>query len=80
MVYTINIVTENRPGVLYRVAGLLTKRKINIENLSAYETKKPGVSQIIITADISPEVIDTLVKQMDKIVEIMNIKYHVAHR
>jgi acetolactate synthase-1/3 small subunit len=78
--YTINIVTENKPGVLYRVAGLLTKRKINIENLNAYETKKTGVSQITITADINPAVVDTLVKQMDRIVEIMHITYHVAHR
>jgi acetolactate synthase-1/3 small subunit len=80
MVYTINIVTENKPGVMYRLTGLLTKRKINIENLNAYETKKPGISQITITADINPAVIDTLVKQMDKIVEIINIKYHMAHR
>ncbi|PIY68637.1 acetolactate synthase small subunit [Candidatus Roizmanbacteria bacterium CG_4_10_14_0_8_um_filter_39_9] len=80
MTYTINIATENKPGVLYRITGLLTKRKINIENLNAFETKKPGISQITITADIEPTAIDTLVKQMDKIVEIVNIKYHVAHR
>jgi len=78
--YTINIVAENRPGMLYRLTGLLTRRKINIENLSAYETIKPGISQIALTADIRPEIIDTLVKQIDKIVEIVNIKYHVAHR
>jgi len=80
MIYTINIVAENKPGVLYRLTGLLTRRKINIENLSAYETKKPGISQITVTADINPEVVDTVVKQMDRIVEIVNIKYHVAHR
>ncbi len=78
--YTINIVSENKPGVLYRIIGLLTKRKINIENLSAYETKKPGVSQITITADLNPAVVDTIVKQIDRIIEIMNITYHVAHR
>lgn len=80
MIYTINIVTENKPGVLHRITGLLTKRKINIENLTAYETKKPGVSQISITANINERVIDTLVKQINKIVEIMDIKYHIAHR
>lgn len=80
MIYTLSMVTENKPGVLNRITGLLTKRKINIENLNAYETKKPGVSQITLTADINPEIIDTLVKQMDKIIEIINIKYHVAHR
>lgn len=80
MIYTITMVAENKPGVLYRLTGLLTKRKINIENLSAYETKKPGISQIALTAEINPLIIDTLVKQIDRIIEIINIKYHVAHR
>lgn len=80
MIYTINIVAENKPGVLYRITGLLNKRKINIENLNAYETKKAGISQITLTADINPETIETLVKQLDKIVEVINIRYHVSHR
>ena len=80
MIYTVNIVTENKPGVLYRITGLLTKRKINIENLNAYETKKPGISQIIFTADIDSKVIETLVKQIHKIIEVINVKFHEAHR
>lgn len=78
--YTINIVSENKPGVLYRIIGILTKRKINIENLNAYETKKTGISQITVTADIHPTTVDAIVKQIDKIVEVERITYHKAHR
>jgi len=80
MIYTINIVAENKPGVLYRITGLLTKRKINIEHLNAFETKKNGVSQIYLTVDVNPTIIDTLVKQINKIVEVLVIRYHTEHR
>lgn len=78
MTYSINIVSENKPGVLYRITGLLTKRKINIEHLNAFETKKPGISQIFLTIDVDPKIIDTLVKQINKIIEVLHIRYHDA--
>lgn len=71
---------ENKPGVLYRITGLLTKRKINIEHLNAFETKKHGVSQIFLTADVDQKVIDTLAKQINKIVEIISVRYHETHQ
>lgn len=80
MTYTFTIVAENKPGVLYRMTGLLTKRKINIEHLNAFETKKPGISQISFTAEIEARVVDTLAKQINKIVEVLDVKYHQAHR
>lgn len=76
MTYTINIVAENKPGVLYRVTGLLTKRHINIEHLNAFETKKHGMSQIFITADVDPQVMDTLAKQINKIIEVQKVTYY----
>jgi len=80
MAYTINIVAENKPGVLYRITGLLTKRKINIEHLNAFETKKNGVSQIFLTVDVNPHIVDTLVKQINKIVEVLDVRYHLTQR
>ncbi|PIQ91468.1 MAG: acetolactate synthase small subunit, partial [Parcubacteria group bacterium CG11_big_fil_rev_8_21_14_0_20_39_22] len=35
--YTITIFTENTPGVLYRIADLFLRRKINIESLTVSE-------------------------------------------
>lgn len=79
MTYTINIIVENKPGVLYRITGLFTRRKINIENINAFETKKHGITQITLNADIDPKIVDTFVKQINKIIEVINIKYHQTH-
>ncbi|KKP67621.1 MAG: putative acetolactate synthase small subunit [Candidatus Roizmanbacteria bacterium GW2011_GWA2_35_19] len=80
MKYTVDIVTENKPGVLYRIAGLLTKRKINIERINAYTVKNNGISKIFFTAEIEDRIVDTLVKQIYKIIEVIEIKYHkVSH-
>ncbi|EKE13992.1 MAG: acetolactate synthase 3 regulatory subunit [uncultured bacterium] len=76
MKYTVDIVTENKPGVLYRIAGLLTKRKINIERINAYAVKRNGISNIYFTADIEERIVDTVVKQINKIIEVIEIKYH----
>lgn len=78
MLYTIDIKTENKPGVLYRLAGLFIKRKINIKRINAYEIKKSGFSMIFLTADIDEKIIETLVKQINKIIEVREVKYHKA--
>ena len=78
MIYTITIVAENKPGVLNRVTGLLTRRKINIMRLDAHETEKPEISHITINAHVDPHIIDTLVKQIDRIIEVTAITYATA--
>lgn len=79
MMYTVDIKVENKPGVLYRIAGLLAKRKINIERINVYTVKKTGYSMIFFTADIDPSLIDTIIKQIDRVIEVVEIKYHKAH-
>jgi acetolactate synthase-1/3 small subunit len=78
MLYTVDIVVENKPGVLYRITGLLTRRKINIERINAYAVKNDGISKIFFTAEIEDRIVDTLVKQLNKIIEVIEIKYYKA--
>jgi len=80
MKYTVDIVAENKPGVLYRIAGLLTKRKINIERINAYAVKGNGISNIFFTAEIEERVAETVTRQIDRIIEVIEVKYHkVSH-
>ena len=76
MKYTVNIVVENKPGVLYRIAGLLAKRKINIERINVYAVKGNGISKMFFTADIEDKVVDTVVKQINRVIEVIEIYYH----
>ena len=78
MRYTVDIVVENKPGVLYRIAGLLAKRKINIERINVYAVKGNGISKIFLTADIEDKVVDTVVKQINRVIEVIEIYYHKA--
>ncbi|MEK7177263.1 MAG: ACT domain-containing protein [Patescibacteria group bacterium] len=76
MLYTVDIKVENKSGVLYRITGLLAKRKINIERINVYVIKNTGFSNIFFTADIEDRIISTIVKQIDRIIEVVEIKYH----
>lgn len=78
MMYTVDIKVENKPGVLYRIAGLLAKRKINIERINVYKVKNTVYSMIFFTADIDPALVETIVKQIDRVIEVVDIKHHRA--
>lgn len=78
MKYTVDIIVENKPGVLYRITGLLTKRKINIERINAYVVAGQNISKIFFTAEIDGKIVSTVVKQINRIIEVLEINYHKA--
>lgn len=71
--YTIIIFAENKPGVLYRIADLFLRRKINIESLTVSETEKHGISRftVVVTGDAST--IEKVVKQLYRIIEVVKV-------
>jgi acetolactate synthase-1/3 small subunit len=72
-----NIVCENKPGVLYRVANILLKRKINIETLTAHPVDSKEISTISFTTNMEESKINTIVKQIKKIIEVIDVNYLV---
>ncbi len=44
--HTLEVLVENSPGVLARVAGLFSRRAYNIERLTVGPTANPEVSQM----------------------------------
>lgn len=71
--YTISIFTENSPGVLHRITVLFTRRKINIESLTVCETEEHGTSRFTIVVVAPKEIVNTIVKQVDRIVEVKKV-------
>src|SRR5437660_3002001 len=69
--HTIIIDTENTPGVLYRITNLFLKRKINIESLTVSETENKGISHFIITINEKRETVEKVMKQLDRIIEVL---------
>jgi acetolactate synthase-1/3 small subunit len=71
--FTIIVITENKPGVLYRIADIFLKRKINIESLSVSETEQKGLSQFTILIKTEKETLEKMLRQIGKIIEVVKV-------
>jgi acetolactate synthase-1/3 small subunit len=71
---TISILVNNRPDVLARIAGTFSGRGFNIESISANVTMNPDVTRIIITTLGDQETVIKLEKQLNKIVDVLEVK------
>ena len=73
MRHTISILLENTAGALSRVAGLFSARAYNIESLSVAPTEDPTVSRLTLVTSGSPEVIEQITKQLNKLVDVIRL-------
>lgn len=76
--YIVTVFSENQTGVLNRITALYLRRKINIENLRVSESSIKGISMFIISAFTTKEIIDKVVKQASRVVEVLDAKCHTA--
>ena len=70
----ISFIVTNQPGVLSRVAGLISRRGFNIESLAAGVTSNPKLTRITIVMFADDAVIDQVIKQIDKLLDVKAIK------
>ncbi|MCX7956037.1 MAG: hypothetical protein N2593_02970 [Patescibacteria group bacterium] len=76
MKYQINIIAENQQIVVYRIINLFLKKKIFIEKIEANFNEKENFSKIlIIIKNLNQNMIETTIKQINKIIEIKKINY-----
>ncbi len=73
MRHTIAILLENTAGALSRVAGLFSARAYNIESLSVAPTEDPTVSRLTLVTRGSPEMIEQITKQLNKLVDVIRL-------
>lgn len=73
MKHTISVTVENKFGVLSRVAGLFSGRGFNIESLSVGETLEPGVSRMTIVTRGDDRIIEQVIKQLRKLVDVIKV-------
>lgn len=74
--FTLTIFTENRTGVLSRVVGIITRRHINIESVSASESSIDGIHKIVVVVRVTEDLIEKLVAQLDKQVDVLKSFYY----
>lgn len=72
--YTICIFTENTLGLLNRISGIFTRRRINIDSLSVSETERKGISRFtIVIRSEQRDQVEKIVKQIRKIIEVLAV-------
>ena len=74
MRHTLAVLVENQPGVLTRVAGLFSRRGYNIESLAVGQTHDPEISRMTIVVDGDDHVIEQVVKQLEKLVDVIDVR------
>ena len=72
--HVLSITTENKPGVLARIAGLFSRRGFNIDTLAVGPTEDPEVSRITLTLDGAVHPMDQVTKQLHKLVNVIKIR------
>lgn len=69
--FTISVLTENKSGLLNGVTIVFTRRKVNIESINVSITEVEGVSRYTIMVSCSREIVEKIVKQIRKLVEVL---------
>jgi acetolactate synthase-1/3 small subunit len=71
MLQVISLLVENKPGALMRITGVLSARGYNIESLTVARTLDPTLSRMTIVVDIDPNLRSQVVKQMNKLINVL---------
>jgi acetolactate synthase I/III small subunit len=70
---TLIVAVQNRPGVLFKIAGLIRRRRFNIESLTVSHTENPEISRFTILVRGEKEIVEKMSKQLYRIVEVLKV-------
>lgn len=70
---TLAVLVVNKPGVLARISGLLSRRVFNIESITAGYTEQPDVTRITLDVNGDTQILDQVMKQLSKLIDVIKI-------
>jgi len=71
--HVLSVLVENQAGVLARVASLFARRGYNIFSLALARTDYVRLSRITIVVDVESAPLEQVTKQLDKLVNVVQI-------
>ena len=74
--YTITLYTENSIGMIGRISGIFSRRKINVESLNTSPSEVEGIHRFTILIHESEDVVRKLCRQIEKQVEVLKAYYN----
>ena len=74
--YTITLYTENSIGLIGRISGIFSRRKINIESLNTSPSEAEGIHRFTIVIQESEQVLKKLCRQLEKQIDVLKAYYN----
>ena len=74
--HSISLMVANRPGVLVRISLVFSRRGYNIDSLVVSPTLDPNFSRMNIVARGNPTILEQIIKQLEKLVDVVQAKDH----
>lgn len=74
--YTVTIFSENTVGLLNQITIIFNRRRLNIETLSVSPSAIEGIHKFTVTTFSDQDIIEKVVKQIDKRVDIIKAYYN----
>lgn len=71
--HTISVLVENKFGVLARIAGMFSGRGYNIHTLNVGPSHDPTISRMTLVVREKENVLDQIIKQLDKLVDVIQV-------
>ncbi len=76
----LSIIVENKPGILFKVTHLFRSKNFNIDSISVGVTENPEISKMTITTYGDEKQIAQIVKQLDKMIDTVEVKHLDEHK
>ncbi len=77
--FTISVFTENQVSLLHQISMIFSRRCLNIESLSVSACSIPGVHKFTITCKSTREMMEHVVKQIEKRIDVIKAFLHTDH-
>jgi acetolactate synthase-1/3 small subunit len=71
--HIISAIVEHKAGVLSNFTNLFRRRRFNIESLSVGPIRKGDLARITVTVKANDKVIEQIVKQLNKLVDVIKV-------
>lgn len=72
-IYFMTMNTENTLCVLQRISSVLSRNRINIEQLTVFETANKGISHFNLVVHSTQDKIEKIVKKLANVIEVIDI-------
>ena len=76
----LTLLVENKPGILFKVTHLFRSRNFNIDSISVGVTDNPDYSRMTITTYGDEKQVEQIVKQLDKMIDVLEVKHLDEHK